>query len=91
MERRLGGLTPPWWVYDVKKKSYIKPASSIRASNDGDAHIHRPQKVYDHQHQRGVRDKHQIGRPISREPQIGGCWNFEDFISLGPLTELLMV
>ena len=51
-------------------------------------HIHRPQKVNKHQHQRGIRGKHEIGRPISREPNIVRCWNFEWFYITWHLTEL---
>ena len=37
------------------------------------AAIHRPQKVYEHYHQRGIRGKLHIGRLMSREPNIVGC------------------
>ena len=41
--------------------------------------IHRPQKIYEHWHQRRIRGKLHVERPISREPNIIGCWNFEWF------------
>ena len=41
--------------------------------------IHRPQKVYGHQHRREICGKHHIRRPISRGSNIVSCWNFEWF------------
>ena len=41
--------------------------------------IHRPQKVYEHLHQRGISGKLHIGRSIYREPNILGWWNFAWF------------
>ena len=40
-------------------------------------------KNYEHQHQREIRGKHQIGRPISWEPNIVGCLNCEWFYREG--------
>ena len=55
--------------------------------------IHRPQKVYEHQHQRKIRGKYQIWRAISQKPNIVhvGCWNLDDFVSHGPYKEQHMV
>ena len=43
--------------------------------------LHRPQKSYERLRQHGIHSKHQIGRLISWEPNIVGCWKLERFYS----------
>ena len=67
--------TPSWWSQiDWCLMDFILSATTMLTHV---LHYTAHKKSYERLHQHGIHSKHQIGRLISWEPNIVGCWKFE--------------